>query len=164
MITETSFALAYADGYPKTFGLLLSKGLLAEEAEEHAQAAWARGWAMRDQLREDNRLVQWINSIAMNLMRRSKQRGKRMTALDDSYQGTVAPAPVVSKLDARYLLRKCSELDRWLLVQRYAAGMAIKEIAERRGMTGVAIRVRLHRAKRALRRAAGATTESAVAA
>ena len=55
--------------------------------------------------------------------------------------------------DKDALLERCSKLDRWLLLQRYAAGMAMKEIAERHSMTAVAIRVRLHRAKQALRQA-----------
>jgi DNA-directed RNA polymerase specialized sigma24 family protein len=153
MITEMSFAAAYAEGFPKTRGLLLSKGIREADAEEHAQAAWARGWAARSQLREDGAILQWINSIAMNLMRRAKQHAKRYGALDESRQSAAAPAPVADRIDANSLLEKCSNLDRWLLLQRYAAGMAMQEIAERGSMTSVAIRVRLHRAKLALRRA-----------
>jgi hypothetical protein len=47
MMTQESFAAAYRNGFHTTMRLMLSKGLLIDEAEELAQAAWVRGWEAR---------------------------------------------------------------------------------------------------------------------
>ena len=47
----------------------VSRGAALEEAEEIAQAAWARGWEYREQLRDPGLVSYWVNSIARNLYR-----------------------------------------------------------------------------------------------
>jgi DNA-directed RNA polymerase specialized sigma24 family protein len=151
MMTQDAFATAYQTGFQATFRLLLSKGLVTEEAEEFAQAAWARGWEARYQLKDPDRVVPWVNSIALNNMCNEKRRSKRHDELDESRKHQQPPAPVMCKIDADKLLGKCSSLDRSLLLHRYAGGMDMEEIARRHGLSCVATRVRIHRTKLALR-------------
>src|SRR5689334_19561905 len=60
---------AFQNGYSATRRFLLSRGAALDEAEEIAQAAWARGWEYRDQLRDPSMVSFWVNSIARNLFR-----------------------------------------------------------------------------------------------
>ena len=164
MISDNNFAQAYADGFLSTLRLLIAKGIRREEAEEFAQSAWSRGWEAREQLKEPAKIVAWVNSIALRLMFGAKRKAKRFRELDDAYQGQQAPAPVLFRLDAVRLLNKCSKLDRSLLVDRYAGGMNMEEIAERHGLSCTATRVRIHRSRLALRSIATPKTMPAAAA
>jgi RNA polymerase sigma factor (sigma-70 family) len=153
MINRESYATAYETSLRSTIRVLLSKGLNIEEAEEFAQRAWARGWEVRRQLHDAGRVVHWVNSIAINLMRTDKRRSKRFVAIEESDRMHKAdPAPVAAKIDADNLLNRCSVLDRSLILCRYAAGCDMQEIAQQHGLTSIATRVRIHRAKAALRR------------
>ncbi len=151
-MTKDDFASAYEAGRHSTVRLLLSKGLMIEEAEELAQSAWARGWEARHQLKEEDRVVQWVNSIAINTMFNEMRRLKRYEPLDDASTRAARPVAVSDKIDAEKLLSQCSGLDRSLMVHRFAGGFDMEEIATMHGLSGVATRVRIHRAKLALRR------------
>ena len=63
------YATAFQTGYGATRRFLISRGAPKDEAEEIAQAAWARGWEYRDQLRDPGLVGFWVNSIARNLFR-----------------------------------------------------------------------------------------------
>lgn len=153
MMSPQSYADAYVSGMRRTMRLLLSKGLVASEAEELAQSAWVRGWEARDQLKDKDRIVSWVNSIAMHTMFNQKRRSKRQEELDE--RTAEAPVDSSARIDARRLLDRCSRLDRSLMVHHYASGIDMEEVARLHGMTSVAARVRIHRAKAALRRHAG---------
>jgi RNA polymerase sigma factor (sigma-70 family) len=153
MINRESYANAYKTGLRSTIRVLLSKGLRMEDAEEFAQRAWARGWEARDQLQIADRLVHWVNSIAVNLIRTEKRRTKRLVEFDGREQNYASDAiPVTEKIDVGNLLKRCSLLDRSLMICRYAGGFSMGEIARMHGLTSIATRVRIHRAKAALRR------------
>src|ERR1700688_5207456 len=66
---RNDYAQAFESGYGATRRFLLSRGAGLEDAEEIAQAAWARGWEYRDQLRDPALVGFWVNSIARNLFR-----------------------------------------------------------------------------------------------
>ena len=62
----------YGSAYRKRLcALLVMRGLSCDSAQETAQAAWARGWERRGQLRNSGTVVTWINSIALNMHRTS---------------------------------------------------------------------------------------------
>src|SRR6476659_11013230 len=64
-----TYAEAFQTGFGATRRFLLSRGAALDEAEEIAQAAWARGWEYREQLRDPSMVSFWVNSIARNLFR-----------------------------------------------------------------------------------------------
>jgi DNA-directed RNA polymerase specialized sigma24 family protein len=68
-MTQEAYGQAYCKGFRKTVGLLRSRGASSDSAEDVAQAAWLRGWQMRQQLRDDRLVVTWVNTIALNYLR-----------------------------------------------------------------------------------------------
>lgn len=148
------YAADYRTGIHSTIRLLLSKGLLIEEAEELAQAAWVRGWEAKHQLKQTERVIPWVNSIAVNAMYNQRRRHSRFEPLDENRAGRSSPSGVSAKIDAARLLDRCSPLDKSLILHRYAGGYEMDEIARIHGISCVATRVRIHRAKAALRRIA----------
>ncbi len=154
MMMQGAYAAAYEGGLQTTIRLLLSRGLMLEDAEEVAQAAWARGWEARQQLKSEDRVVPWVNSIAMHTMCNNKRRGKKFDALDERRHDRGSAIPLHEKIDADRLLSRCSALDRSLMIHRYSGGFDMEGIARIHGLTCAATRVRIHRAKAALRREA----------
>ena len=64
-----TYAEAFQNGFGATRRFLISRGAPLDDAEEIAQAAWARGWEYREQLRDPGLVGFWVNSIARNLFR-----------------------------------------------------------------------------------------------
>lgn len=138
---------AYEAGFERTVRFLISKGARGDGAQEAAQAAWARGWERLDQLRSDSSVYTWINSIALNYYR--------------GFFTREAPAPVppdlpggehidLAAIDVDCILRRCRPADR-TLIEQHMEGVTAEEIARENGVTETAIRIRLMRARRAVR-------------
>jgi RNA polymerase sigma factor (sigma-70 family) len=143
---RTDYAKAFETGFPATRRFLLSRGAAIEEAEEIAQAAWARGWEFRNQLRDPGLVGFWVNSIARNLFR-ARFRAKIMTPID----GVEAPYLMnLEEIELHRLLERCSGRDRRLLEQSLE-GYSAEEIAQAEGITSTGIRVRLLRIRQSLR-------------
>ncbi len=147
MINELEFSQAYQTGFPTTVRFLLSKGIRIDTAEELAQAAWSRGWERLDQLREQNRLKTWINTIALNFYRRGLRDNRRREPLSDIY-GRVSVD--VAAIDLTQVLKRCPEADQKLLKQ-HLTGLTTAELALVVGCTESAARVRLCRARKSAR-------------
>jgi RNA polymerase sigma-70 factor (ECF subfamily) len=146
-MTQEGFGQAYRKGFVRTVRLLLSRGSSKETAEDLAQAAWLQGWRKIDQLRDEGMIVSWVNAIAINYHRRGAQRESRYQALTDlcGHIGIdVAP------LDAAKILKFCRPGDR-ILFEHQLGGLSTKEIAEEQRASTTAIRIRLLRARRAVR-------------
>ncbi|HLW75733.1 MAG TPA: hypothetical protein VKS01_02090 [Bryobacteraceae bacterium] len=144
------FGEAFESGYGATRRFLLAHGAALEEAEEIAQAAWARGWEYRDQLRDPNMVSFWVNSIARNLFR-ARFRGPLKVPIDTlnpSYNMDLAG------MELNRLLDRCPRKDRNLLEQTLE-GYSAEEIARDAGITPTGIRVRLLRIRQSLRHKTG---------
>jgi RNA polymerase sigma factor (sigma-70 family) len=142
----SDYAKAFETGFPATRRFLLARGAAIEEAEEIAQAAWARGWEYRGQLRDPGSVVYWVNSIAGNLFR-AKFRIRPTTPIDGVDVGYVMN---VEEIEVHRLLDRCSGRDRRLL-ERSLEGYSAEEIARTEGITSTGIRVRLLRIRESLR-------------
>jgi RNA polymerase sigma factor (sigma-70 family) len=140
------YAQAFETGYSATRRFLLARGAPLEEAEEIAQAAWARGWEFRDQLRDPGLVSYWVNSIARNLFR-ARFRAPIQTEMEDA---DAAYTLDVDAIEVLRLLDRCSQRDRALLEQSLE-GYSAEEIALAEGITPTGIRVRLLRIRSALR-------------
>ncbi len=147
-LTEDTFGHAYEEGKTRTVHFLMSKGFPEDDAREAAQAAWARGWERRHQLRKPEKTLSWVNAIALNLGRNHMRKQSRMQEFED--EPTVTHDPTAAA-DAEKLLGQCPKKDRILLTRRYLLGWGIGDLAEESDCTRRAIRVRLHRARKGLR-------------
>jgi RNA polymerase sigma factor (sigma-70 family) len=146
VMRRNEYAEAFEAGFPATRRFLLSRGAAIEEAEEIAQAAWARGWEYRDQLRDPGSVGFWVNSIARNLFR-AKFRSKPVLPIE----GVDAPYNMnLEEIEVHRLLERCPHRDR-LLLERSLEGYSAEEIARDEGITSTGIRVRMLRIRQSLR-------------
>jgi DNA-directed RNA polymerase specialized sigma24 family protein len=147
-LSRQSFGEAYEQGSTRTVNFLMSKGFPEDEAREAAQAAWVRGWERRYQIRKPEKVLPWVNTIALNLGRTQLRKQLSMQPFED--QATKAPDLTVAA-DLEKMLGECRKKDRLLLTRRYLLGWGIDDLARHLDCTNRSIRVRLHRARKALR-------------
>ncbi|HEV8414337.1 MAG TPA: hypothetical protein VGQ49_12135 [Bryobacteraceae bacterium] len=144
---RTEYADAFQNGYSATRRFLLSRGAGLEEAEEIAQAAWARGWEYRDQLRDPSMVSFWVNSIARNLFRARFRTPPvlPMEGVDPSYTMSME-----DEIEVRRILDLCPKRDRALL-EKSLQGYSAEEMARDEGISSTGIRVRMLRIRQGIR-------------
>jgi RNA polymerase sigma factor (sigma-70 family) len=142
-----SYAEAFENGFGATRRFLVSRGAPLDEAEEIAQAAWARGWEYREQLRDPGLVSYWVNSIARNLFR-ARFRSAPAVPLELTREPSYAFN--TDAIDLRTMLEGCSDRDR-VLFEQMLEGYSAEEIARSTGITSTGIRVRLLRARQSIR-------------
>jgi len=146
-MTYEGYGQAYQQGFDRTVRLLRSRGVSVDSAEDVAQAAWLQGWRKLDQLRDEGMILNWINTIAINYHRREIRAQARYLTLFDVCGGS---GPDSARLDSARILTLCRPRDRMLFEQQLD-GLTTKEIAKKQGVTTTAIRIRILRARRAVR-------------
>jgi DNA-directed RNA polymerase specialized sigma24 family protein len=144
---RTEYADAFQNGYSATRRFLLSRGAALEEAEEIAQAAWARGWEYREQLRDPSMVSFWVNSIARNLFRARFRTPPvlPMDGVDPSYTMSLE-----DQIEVRRILDLCPKRDRALL-EKSLQGYSAEEMARDEGISSTGIRVRMLRIRQGIR-------------
>jgi DNA-directed RNA polymerase specialized sigma24 family protein len=148
-MTRDEYGEAYEQGYELTVRFLLSHGArTGDRAAEAAQTAWTRGWEKLAQLRDPALVLTWVNAIALNTYRSFFRREPLFLTLPEvrSKAGVDMAAIEVGRI-----LKSCHPTERKLLEQQLR-GMPIEEMAQQYGVTKTAVRIRLHRARRAVRR------------
>jgi DNA-directed RNA polymerase specialized sigma24 family protein len=146
-MTSGTYGQAYQTGFERTIRFLISKGVGRDEAQEVAQAAWARGWERLNQLRSDDLVLTWVNTIALNIYRRALQIERFRQPLPELYSKLTID---MAAIDVASVLKSCQPRER-LLLELQMRGATPKEIAQNNGVTETAIRIRLMRARRAVR-------------
>ena len=149
-MNTATFSKAYETGRGRTISFLLSKGIPYEDADEVAQSAWVRGWEQLRQLREDRLLLPWVNSIALNVYRHGLRKRARDEAWLPVHDDMLRTSLDLAAIDMSGILKSCPPKDRSLL-QAHLRGDSAHELAAREGVTPVAIRIRLLRARRSAR-------------
>jgi len=144
---RNEYSDAFVNGYSATRRFLLSRGAALDEAEEIAQAAWARGWEYRDQLRDPSMVSFWVNSIARNLFRARFRTPPTISleGIEPSY--TMA---LEEQIEVHRMLELCPERDRALLAKSLE-GYSAEEIAKDEGISSTGIRVRMLRIRQGIR-------------
>jgi DNA-directed RNA polymerase specialized sigma24 family protein len=144
-MTREGYGEAYACGYERTVRFLCSRAIPRDPAREFAQAAWVRGWERITQLRNENMLLTWVNTIALNYFRASSRRA-RACAVNTELPGGAGVSFAALEVDG--ILRRCEAKDRDLFEQ-YLEGATAGEIARARNVSETAVRIRFLRARRA---------------
>jgi RNA polymerase sigma-70 factor (ECF subfamily) len=117
-----------------------------------AQEALIRAWRMRRTCRSDDP-ANWLRQIARNESLRVRSRERAHVDIDDVAEPAEPDEAVEGlpeRLDLSATLSGLDPLDRRLLALRYGADMTQPKIAELLGMPEGTVKVRLHRARRAL--------------
>jgi DNA-directed RNA polymerase specialized sigma24 family protein len=148
-MTRGDYGRAYEQGFHPTVRFLVSKGVPCDAAEETAQAAWTRGWERIGQLRDEEAVRTWVNTIALNMYRRNTHIDNRKEPLLDC---AVKPDPGAASIELASVLNSCCPSDR-LLLQFQLYGFTTSEMAHQVGATEAAVRIRLMRARRSARSA-----------
>ena len=144
--------------------LALSRITDPAEAEDIAQESFLKAYSQLHSLRQPSRFAGWLSKIALqqcsNTIRRTVRSrtalGCRATSLDDlGEQLAGAPNPGLTQSQIHFVRQTVGRLPekfRALVVMRFVAGLSAVQIAEQLGKRPGAIRVRLHRAYKILRR------------
>src|ERR1700679_1080638 len=69
-MTREGYGQAYQNGFDITLRFLRSRGVPSERASGVTQGAWGKGWERLEQLQNENMVVTWVNTIALNVYRR----------------------------------------------------------------------------------------------
>ncbi len=146
-MTTEEYGSAYKNGFVLTVRFLAARGLSWDGAQETAQAAWARGWEKRAQLRDANTVMKWINTIALNIYRTSL---RREPFLQEFPELVAPPDRHLAAIDVQLMLQTCKKKDRIVLQSYYLEDCKPEEIARAQGSSVTAIRLRLLRARRGL--------------
>jgi RNA polymerase sigma-70 factor (ECF subfamily) len=148
-MTTEDFGRAYQKGFNLTVRFLVSRGLSYDAALDTAQAAWAKGWERREQLRDPALVLTWTNSIALNIHRTFLRREPQTQTLPDLQ---APPRMNVAAIDVKRILNECKPNDRVVLEGHYIEGYKVQEIAKQNGWSETAVRIRLLRARRSVER------------
>lgn len=146
-MTTEKYAQAYQRGFDYTVRLLVARGAQSETAREAAQAAWVRGWERLGQLRNESMVNAWVNTIALNFLRRTLRNESSLQMLTERPS---ANGIDLAAIDLARILSFCRPHERDLL-EKYLQGMTMAELAQENGVSETAIRIRIMRARRAAR-------------
>jgi len=146
-VTDHAYGEAYRAGFDRTVRFLLSRGAACDGAIEAAQAAWVRGWERLHQLRDEKMLLTWVNTIALNLYRGLWRKERMIVPLRERHSEFEID---LSPIDVHNVLQLCHRHERALL-ELQIQGITAEEIANQRGVSHTAIRIRLMRARRSAR-------------
>jgi DNA-directed RNA polymerase specialized sigma24 family protein len=148
VMTREEYGQAYERGFDLTVRFLLSRGVHpSDRAADAAQAAWTRGWEKLGQLRNPGLVITWINTIALNVYRRRIRREPFLQLLPDVKS---KPGIDMAAIEVGRILENCRPTERRLLEQQLS-GATVEEMALQHGVSETAVRIRLHRARRAAR-------------
>jgi RNA polymerase sigma factor (sigma-70 family) len=151
-MTNHEFGKAYEGGIRRTITFLLSRGVQPDIAPDVAQWAWVHGWERLELLRNETAVVSWVNTIALNHYRRIFQMRRTEEPLTDDCAGTAEIN--WASVDVERILEGCTEGHR-LLLQAHLMGQTTDEIANELGVSATAVRIRLFRARRSVRKMLG---------
>ncbi len=145
-MTVEAYGKAYQHGFNRTIRLLVSRGARSECAQEAAQAAWAKGWERIGQLRNEEVVGSWVNTIALNCYRSFMRSENHELPLPEL---SIKAEVNLGLIDLQRFLAWCRPSDRKLF-DDYLQGYPIEEIAHKQGISYTAARIRLLRARRAV--------------
>jgi RNA polymerase sigma-70 factor, ECF subfamily len=125
------------------------------DAEEAVQEALVRAWLGRSRCRSPEAPLPWLLEITRNEARRvARREAVRLTlelfdsasSEDDELTGMAA------RVTVEQALRRLADRDQRVLQMRYAEDLSQVEVARRLGLPEGTVKVRLHRARRRLRK------------
>jgi RNA polymerase sigma-70 factor (ECF subfamily) len=126
-------------------------------AEEAEQPAWAVAYRRLKDLRDPERLRPWLMSVAANEARQIARSRRRRTVRELAIADPTRPRDVdhAAMIDLADAVGRLDAKDRAIVGLRFIGGFESAEIGRALGMTASAVRVRLHRCLKQLRKDLG---------
>jgi RNA polymerase sigma factor (sigma-70 family) len=155
MNREKIFGESYVKGFRRTEAVLRRRGANPDVAQELAQAAWAKAWQCLPQVRDERRILQFVNTIAIRLFLDELARSRRLTELTPAVADvSISPAADLRRIDLHKALRGFPTGQRALIETVYLQHehRSTADVAGALGITEGALLHRLSRARRALRK------------
>ncbi len=125
-------------------------------ADDLTSEAFVRAWTSAAPIRQETARA-YLFTIARNLFRDARRRGRRHTRLGDDLRD--AGAPVDKQVEDRselgsvvQAMQSLTESDRAALLMRAQDQMSHEEIAQALGLSVAAVKVKIHRARLKLMR------------
>lgn len=143
------------------FAIALSRTGEVQAAEDVAQDAFLRAWRQLPSLRAPARFAPWLSKIvaqrATDHLRRSARAANAVQPVGDveAHALAASPNPGLSAEEVRLVreaVGRLPQIFKDVILLRFMAGLSSKEIALRTGARAGAVRVRLHRAYKRLRK------------
>lgn len=129
-----------------------------EDVEDVAQETFLTAWEKLGTYRAEAPFEHWLTRVCLNTcygrLRRQKPEAGTASLDDETVHGPepVAPAAdATARLEVERLLARLAPADRMVLTLLDGEGWSTAEIAERLGWTRTNVKVRAHRARKALR-------------
>jgi RNA polymerase sigma factor (sigma-70 family) len=151
-MTAQKFGAAYQKGFQRTVRFLQKRGVGQDQAAEIAQAAWTKGWERISQLRNEQLVIEWVNTGARHQLLTSFRQPRLVDLSEMSYEPAIAPSVAPAAIDVRRALDEIKPRQRKLLTEVYWDGYSISEVARNSGKSVGAVRAALKRARHALKR------------
>jgi RNA polymerase sigma-70 factor (ECF subfamily) len=154
------FEYKYEKVKDRLFTFLVQLAGDAEEAGEILQEAVYRAYRRRKSFQARSSFSTWVYSIAMNVWKNEKRKNSRSLPLEESgagYLETHNPTPedqAATREKGRKIkagLERLSESYRTPFLLKHLEGFSYKEISQLMGIGEEAARVRVYRARHALR-------------
>ena len=150
----TDFSTHYRRYAPDVYRFALYLCGRREEAEDLTSETFVRAWTSPEPIRMET-VKGYLFTIARNLhlqvLRRSRRHVEMPEELADTAPDPLARAERSSQVDAVLeALRELPESSREALLLRAVEGLSYEEIARALGISLVAVKVRIHRARAAL--------------
>ena len=169
---EKAFEQLVVQESPRLFRVIVRIVGDDDEAESILQETFLQAYQRINTFRRESKLTTWLYAIGINLARASLRKSRRLSSLEDQevermqpefnrgmFVETPAvwdPARVTELSDRRQLVRKgieqLPEDYKTVVILRDIEEYSTDEVAKMLGISSGAVRVRLHRARGALRK------------
>jgi len=158
---KVEFEKAYDDNSEAIFRYVYFRISDRERSKEIMQDVFAKTWNYIMKGNEVKQIKPFLYKTAHNLAVNEIERRKNTVSLEemnenDGFELEYEPSVSTEEsIDAREFFSKINNLDKdsmGIILMRYVEGMSPSEIAEAVGMSSGAIRVRLHRAIKELKK------------
>lgn len=125
-----------------------------EDVDDLAQETFLLAWRKLGSYRRDAPFEHWLTRLCLNLCYQQLRRHHPREVDLEAIRETPAPpqGDPTAAIDAARLLARLQPKDRFLLLLLDGEGWSTEEIAERLGWSRSNVKVRAHRARKALRR------------
>lgn len=159
---QDRFRHVYAEHFDRVLGYALRRVARPEDAADVVSETFLVAWRRLGDVPEEPRTRLWLYGVARRVLANQRRGERRRTALGERLASELAvsvpdhAAGVSERVHYAAALEQLAEHDREVLMLHVSEGLEPREIAEVLGVSAVAARSRLSRARARLRALLGA--------